>query len=96
MRIFHNPKAEKGYSRKGYCDLEHTVQMAKRIKTARMKFLLDFHYSDTWADPGKQYKPLAWQDLDSDELTKAVEDYTKEVMASLKSTGASPDDYQKR
>jgi len=91
LRIFHNPKAEKGYSRKGNCDLEHTVQMAKRIKTARMKFLLDFHYSDTWADPGKQYKPLAWQDLDFDGLTKAVEDYTKEVMASLKSTGASPD-----
>jgi arabinogalactan endo-1,4-beta-galactosidase len=44
----------------------------------------------------EQYKPLAWQDLDFDELTKAVEDYAKEVMASLKSTGASPDDYQKR
>ena len=52
LRVFHNPKAEKGYSKKGYCDLDHTLAMAKRIKAAGMGFLLDFHYSDTWADPG--------------------------------------------
>lgn len=51
LRIFHHPQAEKGYSRKGYCDLQHTVQMAKRVKAAGMGLLLDFHYSDTWADP---------------------------------------------
>ena len=44
-------------TRKGYCGLQQTLQMAKRIKVAGMKFLLDFHYSDNWADPGKQYKP---------------------------------------
>ncbi|WNH07656.1 glycosyl hydrolase 53 family protein [Thalassobellus suaedae] len=48
LRIFVNPEAENGYSRDGFCDLDHTIAMAKRIKAAGMKFTLDFHYSDTW------------------------------------------------
>ena len=52
LRIFNDPAGDSGYSpKKGFCDLEHTKQMAKRIKAAGIKFLLDFHYSDTWADP---------------------------------------------
>jgi arabinogalactan endo-1,4-beta-galactosidase len=51
LRIFNNPKAEKGYSKKGYCDLPHTLQMAKRIKAAGMGFLLDFHYRDIIPPP---------------------------------------------
>ena len=59
LRIFNDPARDSGYSpKKGFCDLEHTKQMAKRVKAAGMKLLLDFHYSDYWADPGKQYKPL--------------------------------------
>ncbi len=46
--------------------------------------LLDFHYSDTWADPGKQYKPAAWKGLSFFELTKSLHNYTKEVMLALK------------
>jgi arabinogalactan endo-1,4-beta-galactosidase len=91
LRIFHDPKAEKGYSKKGYCDLEHTLQMAKRIKAAGMGFLLDFHYSDTWADPGHQFKPAAWADLHGTELEKAVHNYTREVVAALKHHGTPPD-----
>ena len=91
LRIFNNPKAEKGYSRRGYCDLEHTLHMAKRIKAAGMGFLLDFHYSDTWADPRHQVKPSAWKDLHGNELEKAVQDYTKDVVAVLKRQGTSPD-----
>ena len=41
-----------------------------------MKFLLDFHYSDTWADPGKQFKPEAWKGLGFNDLAKKVFDYT--------------------
>ena len=64
LRIFNDPANDSGYSpKKGFCDLEHTIQMAKRIKAAGMKLLLDFHYSDYWADPGKQYKPAAWKNL---------------------------------
>jgi arabinogalactan endo-1,4-beta-galactosidase len=91
LRVFHDPKAEKGYSSKGYCDLDHTLAMAKRIKAAGMRFLLDFHYSDTWADPGHQVKPAAWVDLHGADLEKAVHDHTREVMAALKRQGTPPD-----
>ena len=45
---------------KGYCDLPHTIEMAEQIKANDMHFVLDFHYSDFWADPGQQKKPHAW------------------------------------
>jgi len=91
LRLFYNPKAEKAYSKKGYCGLDHTLQMAKRIKAAGMGFLLDFHYSDTWADPGHQIKPSAWKDLHGKQLENAVRNYTKEVVAALKRQGTAPD-----
>ena len=68
LRIFVDPSAEGGYSKKSFCDLSHTLEMAKRIKAADMGFLLDFHYSDTWADPGHQNKPSKWADLHGAEL----------------------------
>ena len=92
LRIFNDPARDSGYSpKKGFCDLEHTKQMAKRVKAAGMKFLLDFHYSDYWADPGKQYKPAAWRNLSFDELKKALYDYTKKVIQELKDQGTTPD-----
>jgi beta-galactosidase len=65
--------------------------MAKRIKAAGMKFLLDFHYSDTWADPGKQYKPAAWRGEDFPALSRSVYAYTRKVMEALKDQGTLPD-----
>ena len=56
-----------------------------------MKLLLDFHYSDYWADPGKQYKPAAWRGLNFEELKKALYDYTRKVILELKEQGATPD-----
>jgi beta-galactosidase len=92
LRIFNEPSNEKGYSpEKGFCDLEHTKQMAKRVKAAGMKLLLDFHYSDTWADPGKQFKPEAWENLPFPELKKALYDYTQKVMRELKDQGTTSD-----
>ncbi len=92
LRIFHNPSLENGYSPgKGFCDLQHTLDMAKRVKAAGMKLLLDFHYSDYWADPGKQYKPKAWEGLGFEDLKKALYDYTHEVMTALKKQGTTPD-----
>lgn len=92
LRIFNNPSRDSGYSpQKGFCDLEHTKQMAKRIKAAGMKFLLDFHYSDDWADPGKQYEPKAWRNLSFEALKKSLFDYTKDVMQQLKDQGTLPD-----
>lgn len=92
LRIFNDPAAPKGYSPgKGFCDLEHTKAMAKRIKAAGMKFLLDFHYSDTWADPGKQFKPSAWVGEDFPALKKSIYDFTVKVMQELKDQGTTPD-----
>ena len=92
LRIFVDPRAEHGYSRnKGYCDLDHTIAMAKRIKAADMNFLLDFHYSDTWADPGKQFKPSAWKDLHGEALQKAVREYTRNTLERMKVEHVLPD-----
>ncbi|MEO7311930.1 MAG: beta-galactosidase GalA [Chitinophagaceae bacterium] len=92
LRIFNEPANDSGYSpKKGFCDLEHTKAMAKRVKALGLKLLLDFHYSDTWADPGKQFKPAAWKGLDYEGLKKALYDYTKNVMQELKDQGTLPD-----
>jgi len=92
LRIFNDPAQENGYSpQKGFCDLEHTKAMAKRVKASGMKLLLDFHYSDYWADPGKQFKPKAWEGLDFENLKKALYDYTFQVISELKAQGTSPD-----
>ena len=92
LRIFVNPENPKGYSPKqGFCDLAHTEAMAKRIKAAGMKFLLDFHYSDYWADPQQQNKPAAWVGEDFTALKKSLHDYTVSVMQALKDQGTAPD-----
>ena len=91
LRLFVDPKAAKGYSKEGYCDLEHTLAMAKRIKASGMKFLLDFHYSDTWADPGKQFTPSSWDSLKDKALEGKIFNYTKEVLIRFKKEGVSPD-----
>jgi beta-galactosidase len=92
LRIFNNPAHEKGYSpEKGFCDLEHTLAIAKRVRAANMKFLLDFHYSDYWADPGKQYKPHDWEGLSFEELKAALYEYTKVVIEALKNQDTPAD-----
>lgn len=92
LRVFVNPENEKGYSPdKGFCGLDYTLQMAKRVKDAGLNLLLDFHYSDTWADPQKQFKPKAWEGLEFNELTNALKDYTKSVLTQLKDQGTMPD-----
>ena len=92
LRLFVNPKSELGYSqRDGYCDLEHTLAMAKRVKDAGMYLLLDFHYSDNWADPQKQIMPQAWQTYSYDEVCAEVYNHTKSVLEALAKQGTTPD-----
>ena len=92
LRIFNNPALDSGYAPgKGFCDLHYTLLMAKRIKSAGMKFLLDFHYSDTWADPGKQFKPAAWKGLNVDRVADSIYDFTRRVITALKNQGTVPD-----
>ncbi len=92
LRIFVNPENEDGYSPgKGFCGLDSTLRMAKRVKSAGMNLLLDFHYSDTWADPQKQFKPKAWEGMNFSELTSALNEYTKSVLLKMKEQETLPD-----
>ncbi len=92
LRVFQNPSTYNGYSPgKGFCDLAHTLQMARRVKAAGMKLLLDFHYSDYWADPGHQLKPAAWRNQNFDQMKQSLFDYTKEVMTALQKQGTVPE-----
>jgi arabinogalactan endo-1,4-beta-galactosidase len=92
LRIFVNPAADSGYYPiKGFCDLAHTLVMAKRIHDAGLKFLLDFHYSDNWADPGHQIIPAAWKDLTFPAIKKALKNHTIEVLSALKKQQTFPD-----
>jgi arabinogalactan endo-1,4-beta-galactosidase len=69
----------------------NTIPVAKQIKATGALFLLDIHYSDTWADPQHQETPEAWRALDSGQLEKKVEDYTVDLIRQFKAAGAMPD-----
>jgi arabinogalactan endo-1,4-beta-galactosidase len=75
----------------GFNSPERVLAMAKRVKAQGMKLLVDFHYSDAWADPGKQNKPAAWAELPFDELKQALYDHTYEVIAGLRAQGTPAD-----
>ena len=67
----------------GYNNKQQVLAMARRAKERGMKLLIDFHYSDAWADPSKQNKPAAWANLDFAGLKKAVYDHTYDVISAL-------------
>ncbi|WP_030156431.1 arabinogalactan endo-1,4-beta-galactosidase, partial [Glycomyces sp. NRRL B-16210] len=74
----------------GYNTKTQLVELGQRAKAAGMDVLVDFHYSDTWADPGKQFKPAAWEDLSFADLKGAVYDHTAEVLGALTDAGVTP------
>ncbi|MCR5627634.1 MAG: glycosyl hydrolase 53 family protein [Lachnospiraceae bacterium] len=77
IRIWNDPKSTDGKSYgAGNNDPDTSLKIAKEVTEAGLGVLLNFHYSDFWADPGKQIKPKAWMDLDKEELAKAVYDFT--------------------
>lgn len=92
LRLWNDPKTPEGepYGA-GNTDYAAVLRMAKRVKAAGLGFLLDFHYSDFWADPGKQRKPKAWADFDEQQLEQAVYDFTKEMLTGFINEGAAPD-----
>lgn len=101
LRTFVDPWAAYGYASntngctgksEPFTGKEDTVRIAQRIKAAGMGFLLDFHYSDTWADPGKQVIPEDWRGARNiDELANHVRLYTLDVLESLRAVNALPD-----
>ena len=89
VRLFVDPSRD---SDKGVCqDLSYVKALGKRIKDQGMAFMLDFHYSDTWADPAKQWTPYAWKDLSDEQLCDKIYEYTKDCLSQLKAAGATPD-----
>jgi len=91
LRLWNLPFTKEGIPYGAGCnDLSTTVELAKRCLSRDMGFLLDFHYSDFWADPGKQNIPKQWQGLDEGQLEKAVYQYTLDIMKTLKQVNAYP------
>ena len=89
VRLFVDPTQDND---KAVCqDLDYVKTLGKRIKDADMQLLLDFHYSDTWADPGKQWTPDAWKSLNDADLANKVYEYTKDCLRQMKNAGAEPD-----
>lgn len=84
LRLWHTPSD-------GYSGLDNVISYAQKAKQAGFKFLLDFHYSDTWADPGKQFKPEAWRNLDFNSLADSVYGYTYRVIKKLDDLGIAPE-----
>ncbi len=85
VRIWNNPYDENGNGYGGgNCDINTAVEIGKRATKYGMKLLVNFHYSDFWADPGKQMVPLAWKDMAIEEKSEALYDYTKECLEKLK------------
>lgn len=84
LRLFHTPRQLPN-------DLEYTKTLAAEAKAMGYKFLLNYHYSDTWADPAKQFIPAAWEGMSHDELVQAVRQYTRDTMVAFREAGAWPD-----
>ena len=93
LRLFVDPSKNTGEDKdENVCqDLEYVKTLGKRIKDAGLKLMLDFHYSDTWADPAKQWTPDAWKNLTDTQLQQQLYNYTKEVLQQMKAAGAEPD-----
>ncbi len=72
-------------------DLKYTLAMAQAAKKLGYKFLLDFHYASTWADPGKQPTPDAWKNLAHQERVQNVFAYTRDTVAAFRDAGVLPD-----
>lgn len=88
LRTWVNPSNDKA---SGHCNKDETVAMAVRAKKWGMRIMIDFHYSDTWADPSKQVKPKAWQGHSFTDLLKDVYDYTFEVISALRKADITPE-----
>ncbi len=84
LRLFHSPTNLPN-------NLEYTLASAREAKRLGFKLLLDFHYSDSWADPAKQWPPKAWAGMTHTQLVAAVFEYTRDTLRALDAAGAMPD-----
>lgn len=91
VRLFVNPSDFPDNDPNCCQNLEYVKALGKRIKDAGMSLMLDFHYSDTWADPAKQWTPKSWEQLNDGQLVQKIYDYTKDALQQMVEAGAKPD-----
>ena len=84
LRLFNDPKTLPN-------NLDYTLREAKKAKALGFRLLLDFHYSDDWADPAHQITPVLWQQLNHEQLTEAVFAYTRDTLVAFRQAGVLPD-----
>ena len=90
IRLWNDPKSENGESYgAGANDLSEVIALGRRVTDAGLGVLLNFHYSDFWADPGKQFKPKAWRNFGVEELEKAVYEFTKDSLTKILEAGVN-------
>lgn len=88
VRVWNDPYDKDGHGfGGGNNDVATAIAIGKRATQYGMKLLVDFHYSDFWADPGKQMVPRAWAGMDIEQKTQAVHDFTKESLEAMKAEG---------
>lgn len=84
LRLFHSPDRLPN-------DLEYTIELAQDAKERGFKFLLDYHYADSWADPGKQPIPAAWDTTNVELLADSVYQYTRNTIEAFREAGVMPE-----
>lgn len=85
LRVWVDPKEHDNW-----CNTADLVEKAKRAHALDMDVMVDFHYSDWWADPGQQHKPASWRGLALDDLKRAITAHTTDVLRALKAEGITP------
>lgn len=101
IRLFVNPEKYKErhlndqnpdtrYDPNACQDFDYILPLCKKIVSNGMDLMLDFHYSDTWADPAKQWTPIDWEGLTDEKLYQKIYDYTKQTLLDLKTQGVVP------
>ena len=91
LRLWNDPYSESGVPYgAGTSDLNTTMELARRVLDMGFGFLLDIHYSDFWADPGKQRIPKAWRGMSVEELEAAVYDFTRSTLLTMRSEHVFP------
>lgn len=93
VRLFVDPEnAPEGHKGEGVCqDLNYVIRLSRQIKKAGLQLMLDFHYSDTWADPAKQFTPKRWENCSRQAMTDSIYTYTKASLLAMKQAGVSPE-----
>lgn len=90
LRVWVNPKPMKPSNPNIYNDKADVLEKALRAKANGLQVMIDFHFSDYWADPGKQYMPEAWKDFTPEQIKKAIREHVTDVLGTLRDNGVNP------